>query len=92
GFMLFYVPISKQAHFLSAMNPYICVPFSFSQSGSSIIYYDGADRRVSGEGPSEVERNNKDAEVDHNGLERRRLPSLKTPKKTKEKILVGHRA
>ncbi|WP_342346880.1 kinase [uncultured Nitrospira sp.] len=92
GFMLFYVPISRQAHFLSAMNPYVCVPFSFSQSGSSIIYYDGADRRVSGGCPSEVERTDKDEDVAHKGLERRRLPSLKTPKKVKEKVLVGHRS
>ena len=83
--MLFYVPVSKQAHFLSAMHPYICVPFSFSQSGSSIIYYDGPDRRVSGGYPSE-------GEGVHKEMERRRLPSLKTPKKAKEKVLVGHRS
>ena len=83
--MLFYVPISNQAHFLSAMQPYICVPFSFSQSGSSIIYYDGPDRRVSGGIPSE-------GEGAHKEMERRRLPSLKTSKKAKEKVLVGHRS
>ena len=85
GFMLFYVPIAKQPHFLSAMHPYICVPFSFSQSGSSIIYYDGPDRRVSVGFPPEGEGVRKERE-------RRRLPALKNPKKAKEKILVGHRS
>ena len=92
GFMLFYVPISKQVHFLSAMNPYISVPFSFSQSGSSIIYYDGSDRRISGGYPSEVEGAKIEVEVAHKGLERRRLPALKTSKKAKEKVLVGYRS
>ena len=48
GFMLFFVPISKQANFLSAMKPYICVPFSFTQSGSSIIYYDESHQGING--------------------------------------------
>lgn len=83
GFMLFYVPIPKQAHFLLAMNPYLCVPFGFTQSGSSIIYYDGSDRRISGGFPSDVEGSSKK-------LEKRRHPGLKANKKAKEKVLVGH--
>jgi D-glycero-alpha-D-manno-heptose-7-phosphate kinase len=82
GFMLFYVPIPKQAHFLSAMNPYICVPFAFTQSGSSIIYYDGSKRVMSGGYPSDLNAPNKE-------FPKRRLPSLKANKKAKQKVLVG---
>ena len=85
GFMLFYVPISKQSSFLSAMNPYICVPFTFTQSGSNIIYYDGSDRVVKGEYPSDLEGS-------HRELRKKRLPSFKSNKKAKEKVLVGNRA
>lgn len=85
GFMLFYVPIPKQAQFLSAMQPYLCVPFAFSQSGSSIIYYDGSDRMGPGRTPSGMEE-------DHKEFPQRRLPTLKPNKKAKEKILVGHRS
>lgn len=84
GFMLFYVPICKQAHFLLAMHPYICVPFGFSQSGSSIIYYDGSERRMDN-GYST------DTGVFKQELAKRRLPAVKTNKKGKGKVLVGHR-
>jgi D-glycero-alpha-D-manno-heptose-7-phosphate kinase len=85
GFMLFYVPIPKQAHFLSAMNPYICVPFTFTQSGSSIIYYDGSNRVVSGGNPSDIEPPNGE-------IPKRRLSPLNANKKAKGKVLVGQRA
>jgi len=84
GFMLFYVPIPKQAHFLWAMTPYICVPFAFTQSGSSIIYYDGPDRIVPGTYPSSIEEQHKE-------LGERGLPSLKSNEQAKEKVLVGNR-
>lgn len=83
GFMLFYVPIPKQAQFLSAMNPYICVPFAFSQSGSSIIYYDGSDRIVTGRNVSDIENSQR-------AFPQRRYSPLKPNKKTKGNILVGH--
>jgi D-glycero-alpha-D-manno-heptose-7-phosphate kinase len=85
GFMLFFVPILKQANFLSAMAPYICVPFGFAKSGSNIIYYDGSDHVANGVYPSDVEDTHKEIPI-------RTLPSLKSNKKAKEKVLVGNPA
>lgn len=81
GFMLFYVPISKRAHFLSAMSPYICVPFAFSQSGSSIIYYDGSDRIVH-------EGSLTGGDVPRKEVAKKRRSNYRTNKQAKEKILV----
>ncbi len=84
GFMLFYVPIPKQAHFLSAMKPYICVPFSFTQSGSSIIYYD--ESHQVGQGSSAgVKESQMDVPIGD-------FSTVESDKKTKEKVLVGNRA
>ena len=85
GFMLFYVPISKQTHFLWAMTPYICVPFAFTQTGSSIIYYDGPDQIFSGTNSSGIEG-------PFQKMENRDLSSLQAPRQEKEKILIGKRA
>lgn len=85
GFMLFYVPIPMQAQFLCAMTPYICVPFAFTHSGSSIIYYDGPDQMLNGADPSGLEG-------PYQKLGERGLPSLKANGRVKEKILVGNRA
>lgn len=39
GFMLFYVDKEKQADFLKVFSDKTCVPFSFEDSGSQVIYY-----------------------------------------------------
>ena len=85
GFMLFFVPIPKQANFLSAMKPYICVPFSFTQSGSSIIYYDESHQGINKEftfGEEESPKNFPNTD----------FPTHKNKKKKKEKVLVANRA
>jgi D-glycero-alpha-D-manno-heptose-7-phosphate kinase len=84
GFMMFYVPPSKQANFLSAMTPYICVPFSISQSGSSIIYYDGSGGIEQTGVPSPGEATPQESRI-------RRPGSYSSNKKLKEKILAGNR-
>ena len=84
GFMLFFVPIPKQANFLVAMTPYICVPFAFTQSGSNIIYYDESNRVATGTYPSDIEGAHKE-------IRTRGLPSFKSKKKAKDKVLVGNR-
>ncbi len=84
GFMLFYVPILKQTNFLLAMKPYICVPFTFTQSGSSIIYYDESYKATNGGYASGVEGAQK-------VMQKRDLSMIKANKKIKEKNLVGNR-
>lgn len=85
GFMLFFVPIPKQEKFLSAMKPYICVPFTFTQSGSSIIYYDESYQRGHGAYASGLEESQIDVPT-------KDFPTFESDKKTKEKVLVGNRS
>jgi D-glycero-alpha-D-manno-heptose-7-phosphate kinase len=40
GFMLFFVPPSKQTSVKRRLNKLICVPFAFESSGSQIIFFD----------------------------------------------------
>ncbi len=85
GFMLFFVPIHKQPTFLSAMKPYICVPFSFTQSGSSIIYYDESYQMGYSEEASGVAEMSKGSVLSEFSV-------MDGDKKKKEKVLVGKRA
>ena len=85
GFMLFFVPIPKQANFLSAMKPYLCVPFTFTQSGSSIIYYDESSQGGNVGHVSGVEDSKKE-------MQKSNLLALNKHNKAKEKFLVGKRA
>ncbi len=84
GFMLFFVPIPKQTAFLAAMKPYICVPFTFTQSGSTIIYYD--ESYTGANGGFNVGDDESEKPLTQNGV-----PTLAGFNKTKEKILVGPR-
>jgi D-glycero-alpha-D-manno-heptose-7-phosphate kinase len=39
GFMLFYVPLDRQAEVIESLSTCVHVPFQFESEGSSIIYY-----------------------------------------------------
>lgn len=39
GFLLFFVEPAKRENFLKAFSDYVCVPFSFENVGSQVIYY-----------------------------------------------------
>lgn len=43
GFLLFYVPLEKQADVKNALKDQMCVPFKFENDGTKIIYYSAED-------------------------------------------------
>lgn len=43
GFLLFYVPLEKQADVKNALEDQMCVPFKFENDGTKIIYYSAED-------------------------------------------------
>ena len=43
GFLLFYVPLEKQADVKNALQDPMCVPFKFENDGTKIIYYSAED-------------------------------------------------
>lgn len=43
GFLLFYVPVEKQADVKNALKDQMCVPFKFENDGTKIIYYSAED-------------------------------------------------
>ncbi len=43
GFLLFYVPLEKQADVKNAFKDQMCVPFKFENDGTKIIYYSAED-------------------------------------------------
>ena len=40
GFLLFYVPLDRQAHFKELFSDLVHIDFAFERSGTSIMYYD----------------------------------------------------
>lgn len=46
GFMLFFVSPERRRHLKEVMKQHVCVPFSFENTGSQVIYYKQEDERA----------------------------------------------